>query len=866
VFRRKNGRIDGPVVTYFSERLVKKLSVILKTPLTVVEAPMGYGKTTAVKEFLKKYKAPVIWVPVSNFSSGSTNSSFWRSLCKDLNTALPGQQNVIYSLEKLGYPSDPVHLEEAKELFLKLTFKDPTILVVDDYHLLPNQFFGQLVEALAAETGAVTKGLHIVLLSRHVYPGAKELLELKSQLSTIGRQTFVFKAEDVLNYFATNGLEISHSQAQSLCLATDGWISGLYIYLMRQRKQGSFTVPEQIAYARYNHILDGLHEEELLPELAALLEKEIYSPLSNEAKELLLALSPLERFTVHQADFIYGLNTRNLLKELTHLNSFIDQDAGTGVYSMHTIFRRLLVRLYSELEAPLRKAIAIKCGDWFTESGEFVSAMQMYRQAGDFEKALTVMERDLSNNLVTGEAAFFAEMFRHCPEELLDRHPGAAFKHAIAALSACDYDGFTTRCEKLKALCNLMPKNDPATRVWCGELELLLALTEYNDIAAMSIRHRRAWELMRRPTSIYPAHSTWTMGCPSVLFMFHRRIGELASELNLMRESMPHYYRVTAYHGAGAEKLFESEALYYTADFTGASVGCHGAEIVAKEYGQTGNLICAIFLRMRLATAKNDLRVAWDCLDEMKHVVSESGDYYLLNTVGLCVGWFHALMGRADRIPTWIGAGANSSTDNKMYSFAKGNWYIVHGLALLLDGRYEKTAGLFGSLIESKIFDNNLMFIIYGHLYLSCAHHGMGDNKALAMKELRIALDAALPDQLIMPFIELHRHILPVLKALRCDRRSKDVRRILTIIERQLEGVVGTEPQLYNGMSPQDLRLLDRVRAGMSFKETAFDLGLSYGTVRNRFADLYRRFGVDGIEELLEKMKEGEEQRKQRTK
>ncbi|HOO27872.1 MAG TPA: hypothetical protein PLU43_05365, partial [Lachnospiraceae bacterium] len=49
---------------YFSPRLLDKLEDIWNHPLTVVEAPMGYGKTTAVKEYLKKTNAPVLWLRI----------------------------------------------------------------------------------------------------------------------------------------------------------------------------------------------------------------------------------------------------------------------------------------------------------------------------------------------------------------------------------------------------------------------------------------------------------------------------------------------------------------------------------------------------------------------------------------------------------------------------------------------------------------------------------------------------------------------------------------------------------------------------------------------------------------------------------
>lgn len=60
-------------VRYFSPRLLAALTGILSSPLTVIEAPMGYGKTVAVREFLRRENLAVIWVSVLD----SPDGAFW---------------------------------------------------------------------------------------------------------------------------------------------------------------------------------------------------------------------------------------------------------------------------------------------------------------------------------------------------------------------------------------------------------------------------------------------------------------------------------------------------------------------------------------------------------------------------------------------------------------------------------------------------------------------------------------------------------------------------------------------------------------------------------------------------------------------
>ena len=54
-------QVNSNRIIYKRKLLNQSLTDIWTYPLTVVEAPMGYGKTTAVREFLKASDAQVLW-------------------------------------------------------------------------------------------------------------------------------------------------------------------------------------------------------------------------------------------------------------------------------------------------------------------------------------------------------------------------------------------------------------------------------------------------------------------------------------------------------------------------------------------------------------------------------------------------------------------------------------------------------------------------------------------------------------------------------------------------------------------------------------------------------------------------------------
>ena len=63
------------------ERVNRALSSIFEYPLTIVEAPMGYGKTTAVREFLAASGVPVMWTAF--YSDGDSTDAFWERVAAE---------------------------------------------------------------------------------------------------------------------------------------------------------------------------------------------------------------------------------------------------------------------------------------------------------------------------------------------------------------------------------------------------------------------------------------------------------------------------------------------------------------------------------------------------------------------------------------------------------------------------------------------------------------------------------------------------------------------------------------------------------------------------------------------------------------
>lgn len=90
---------------YFTGRLTEAMNGIPDYPLTVIEAPMGYGKTTAVREHLSRAGIAPLWLRVYTQDS----AVFWTGFAGLIGLLDGGCSE---SLLALGFPHDAVSAAE----------------------------------------------------------------------------------------------------------------------------------------------------------------------------------------------------------------------------------------------------------------------------------------------------------------------------------------------------------------------------------------------------------------------------------------------------------------------------------------------------------------------------------------------------------------------------------------------------------------------------------------------------------------------------------------------------------------------------------------------------------------------------------
>lgn len=198
-----------------------------------------------------------------------------------------------------------------------------------------------------------------------------------------------------------------------------------------------------------------------------------------------------------------------------------------------------------------------------------------------------------------------------------------------------------------------------------------------------------------------------------------------------------------------------------------------------------------------------------------------------------------------EEITDWLRFGAGG--ENRLYTFAGGYYYVEHGRALLLEGKYAAVTGLFAWLLQSDAFANHLMFSIQAHIYMAAANMALG-RKAKADTSLHAALRLALPDKLYMPFAESFDVLGGSLEPA-CREHPAAFDAIRSLAEKLEAGKAASRGEAYSapppfGLTSREYETARLAAVGYDNREIAEKLFVSVNTVKTHLKTAYRKTGT----------------------
>lgn len=811
---------------FITERLKERLSEMSSFPVTTIIAPMGYGKTTAVNWWakrLRKVRGEAVVLRQLIVTDSATD--FWSGFCR----AFKGYPELMEQMTALGYPKDAPAMSLLSEMLHDTLSPSPcpVYFIMDDLHLLETTIITPLLLMFSRN---LPDCVHLILISRNQIFNGEERMRLGNMNWEIGGDDLRLNRKELATYAGRCRLTASSEELDTLALQSEGWISMVYLNFK--------------AYVQNGRWLSGSLD------IFTLIHQVLLAPLPERQREFLILVGIPEEFTAKLAAYLWRHpDAQDLLDSLSKNNAFITKNEN-GIYRCHHMLRHCVRMMFAEKPEAYRREAYSRLGTWHLQQQEYILSYFAFAAAEDWGGLLETLAEDKAKSMNSEHSQAFFGWITKCPEETLLQYPSAL---VVAMVKMFSFHNIPEIKRMKQLLLKSLEQDTSLTRQerdnLLGDAEVAESFIAYNDISAMSAYHRRACSLLSRDTMSIDQKGSWTFSAPSVLMMYHRRVGYADSESTEMNECMPYFYQVSGGHGNGAEHSFAADLFYERGQITDADISNRMALSAARRKNQYSIMLCCEFLSMRMALFRGDYESIKSRSHDLREWLYKERQYTLLNTLDMCLGFLYAILGIPGLAPEWFAEGKLSEalvmfpatpmlhTFYNQFLLSRGEWTAV--LA-----RGEECARLYGIY-------HNVLCETWLHIQLAAALERLGRRKE-ALDELRSALGLALPDGIWMPLAENEIYILDLLEELGNEKAYKEAMgHILPLaqqfgtarekIRRELLGENET-----HGLSPRELEIARLAAQRKTNLEIAEELHLAEGTVRNQLSRIFNKLGLKG--------------------
>ena len=793
------------------DRIFQALQQMENYPLSVITAPMGYGKTMAVMDFFQRSQKRNIWVSLTAPVKITDSGYFWLLLTNALREKVPALSSRI---ETMGFPGDAMQMFRFLETLRGLPLKENVYIILDDFQYVNA---GKITDLIAQVVQAGIPRLHLVLLGRE-YPALPVTeWEMKGLCNVLTAKTLAFTEQEAEDYLELIGFQGDKSVRERITQSSNGWIASLYLMAND-----------------YTHFQNIDHHATIY----TMLRSSLYDTYSDTEKAYLMKLSLLDSFSVEQiAEIFHEPEFLHFFKRLYTGNALIFRDSN-GNYHFHDLFRSFLQKELRITHLDIRP-FAAQVAQWASDSKNYIYAFKFWMLAEDYDHILYELEQAPVMELFQMDKRVLKKLFS-APEESLYQYPMALLKYIFlvcmeenAVEGKAMLDRFRERCETLThphySREHLLAESYVlGTALVFNDLDQVI---EYMDTAAKLLKGKKS--------SIRIRTSNLTYGSPHMTYAYYNKPGIYRHITDSFVHRFDCHIQVADGNGFGADCVALAEYGLETGQLDKVEYWANKALFKAAQYDQSCMRICAYMALGRLYIIQRQPEKAHVVIGQLKGLFGELHGSSKLCALDCAIGYLYATLGEYERIPKWLCTGDFDSDSSIQQRLAFN--YVVFGKAVILKGDYMYLDFL------TEMFHRNFQSFHYQLGYIHndifsaiCALNLYGVE--YAVDSLQKAVDIAVKDQIVMPFVEYYPFIRPVLEhdKLRIPESiSRRIRRLAANSEQNADPEHDKEL-----LTSREAEIMECLAQGMSNAEIAQKLFISLNTVKRHIQNIYRKLDV----------------------
>lgn len=834
-------------------RLDAKIQQALRMPFTLVSAPPGFGKTTAVLSALHhrdlRATQTIAWLSLDTRDNDPTR--FWQGVAAAL------QHVGLSSAASLGNASPAqipaVLTETLNEIAARET---PLIFVLDDFHLIEHPE----IHAGAAFLGEhLPPTLHWVIITRADPPWPLHRQRARGQLAEIRAHDLRFETDEAIAFLRqVMGVTLDTADAARLITQTEGWAAGLQLAGLALQADAHTTrdhaaLLERLAHSN-RYVLEYLTEEVLAQQPAELqsflLQTSILNPLCGE-----LCDAMLERH-----------DSAALLETLTRRNLFmmpIAADDARGWYRYHPLFAGLLQAQLQQHMPQHVAALHQRAAHWHAQHHHNESAIEHGMHAHDYGLVARLLEERADQMVMAGHVLTLEHWLNQLPPAWLQPLARANLAFAWALLIRGRYGEIAAYLQRAQ---QAIPAD--ARPLWSQYHALSASLADTSGDAGQAYQHaQRALEYAQADAVNVRASAYVALGGAL------RTLGDTSGAVAAYEQAIPLCQ-------ASKMPLPELLSRAHLGMLYAIQGRLHRAESVTRPALQTAARNPAT---SAAHTALADVLLAWNRLDEAEQHIEQAAalteqsghraasvhvhllrsklrrargdshgahaalDAAIMTAAQGVPSWITPLL-TAERVEQWLEQGAvesaaaflNQQDGEALAGHVREVLPIARAQVLYHQSRLAEARALLDSVLRTAESAGHYGRAIHGRLWRALIHTA-DDHHAAASADLRQALALAEPEGYVRVFLNCGAKMATLLAV----EGSAYARRLLAHFPDAMRTPTGRDSASHDGLTERELEVLRFMADGLTYQQIADTLIVSINTVRHHVKSIYSKLNAE---------------------
>ena len=405
----RHGVIDRP-------RVRQELDAARTASLTLVAAPAGYGKTTAVRSWVASVDAAMAWIALD--AGDNDPVVLWRYVATAVDRVRSGLGRA--ALRRLGVAGSPIEVAIDELMNSAAAMGGDLMLVLDDVHAVTSE---ESLSSIDYALAHLPPNMHVVLLTR--MDPALRLARLRAArvLAEVRASELAFNIAEAQELLVVLGqLELGEEEIDVLVERTEGWPAALVLAWLWLRTADD-PVRAVRAFGGENRFV------------ADYLSGEVLAALDEDSRAFLHGVAVLGEFTAELCDVVLDRSdSAPRIAELERSNLFVSRLDRGGWFRIHALFAEYATAQLASLDPGSPARIHQRAAEWLRSRGLAVEAVEHAAAAGDHELVAQLLVEYHLPLIRGGAGRTLLRWVRTLPDDRIVEHPELAVAAATAAM------------------------------------------------------------------------------------------------------------------------------------------------------------------------------------------------------------------------------------------------------------------------------------------------------------------------------------------------------------------------------------------------------------------------------------------------